>query len=82
ADGDNDYFLPRQLLSAGLTAFKMDIFNRWGELIYSTSSIDGRGWDGNFNDTKQPMGVYIYVVNAEFKNKVKRTFQGNVTLIR
>ncbi len=81
-DGLNDYFLPRELLSAGLVKFTMNIFDRWGVLIYSTNAITGLGWDGLYNDTKQPMGVYIYSIDAEFKNKVKRTFTGNVTLLR
>ncbi|MCZ2140497.1 MAG: gliding motility-associated C-terminal domain-containing protein [Bacteroidia bacterium] len=81
-DGLNDYFLPRDLLSAGLTLFKMDIYNRWGELLFSTTSLDGKGWDGKYNGTPQPIGTYIYTINAEFKNGVKKTYKGNVTLIR
>jgi len=46
-DGLNDYFLPRELLASGLTTFTMNIYKRWGENIFSTTSIDGRGWDGN-----------------------------------
>lgn len=81
-DEVNDYFLPRQLLSKGVTAFHMSIFNRWGQLIFETSKIDGRGWDGMFNEKPQPSGVYIYLVEAEMKNGAKESYKGNVTLLR
>ena len=81
-DGVNDYFFPRQYLTKGLTNFKMDIYNRWGQLIFSTETIDGRGWDGNFNSTPQSEGVYIYVMDAQFKDGQKEHHQGNITLLR
>jgi gliding motility-associated-like protein len=81
-DGLNDYFLPRELLSSGLKSFKMDIYNRWGENIFSTSNIDGRGWDGKYNNLPQQVGVYVYLIEAEFINNVKKNFTGNVTLMR
>lgn len=75
-------FLPRELLSSGLTSFKMSIYNRWGEQIFTTSAIDGRGWDGKYNNVPQPQGVFVYVIDASFINNVKKTFKGNVTLMR
>lgn len=81
-DGLNDYFIPRELLGSGIKTFRMNIYNRWGENIFSTTSINGRGWDGKFNEKFQPMGVYVYTIDVEFINKVKKTYQGNVTLIR
>lgn len=81
-DGLNDYFFPREYLSRGLTAFRMEIYNRWGQLIFETSSLDGAGWDGRFNNTEQPVGVYVYVIDTTFKDGQKNHRQGNVTLIR
>lgn len=81
-DGLNDYFFPRQFLTRQLTEFDMQIFNRWGEKIYETKSLDGRGWDGDFNGNGQPQGVYIYLITAGFANGVHEKYQGNVTLIR
>ncbi|GAA4461641.1 hypothetical protein GCM10023093_06630 [Nemorincola caseinilytica] len=81
-DGMNDYFFPRQLLSKGLTAFKIDIYNRWGQQVFSGNALDGRGWDGNFNGVAQPEGVYIYVIDAEFRDGQKENHKGNVTLLR
>ena len=60
----------------------MNIYNRWGENIFSTEAIDGRGWDGKYNGKLQSLGVYVYVIDAEFINGVKKQYQGNVTLVR
>ncbi|PQJ11418.1 hypothetical protein CJD36_006340 [Flavipsychrobacter stenotrophus] len=81
-DGINDYFYPRQFLSSGLTKFKMDIYNRWGQLIFTTNSVDGRGWDGLYNGETQPQGVFVYIIDATFRDGKKEHHQGNVTLLR
>ena len=81
-DGVNDYFYPRQMLTRGLTSFNMNIYNRWGQLVYQTNSIDGRGWDGNFNNIPQPTGVYVYIIDATFKDGQVEHHQGNLTLLR
>lgn len=81
-DGLNDYFLPRQLLSKSLTGFKMTIYNRWGQEIFQTTSINGRGWDGKFNDKEQPSGVYVYIIDATIDNKHHEHYEGNVTMLR
>ncbi|MDR3679986.1 MAG: PKD domain-containing protein [Flavipsychrobacter sp.] len=81
-DGINDYFFPRQKLSEGLVTFKFNIYNRWGQLIYQTTNIDGRGWDGKFNSLDQPVGVYIYTIDATYKDGESESYKGNVTLLR
>lgn len=81
-DGANDYFFPRQMLSKGVKAFKMQIFNRWGQLIFETSRPDGRGWDGKFNDKDQPTGVYVYLIDVAFSNGRTEHYESNVTLLR
>lgn len=81
-DGQNDYFLPRQLLTEGLNRFRMQVFNRWGQRMFETTNLNGRGWDGRFNDKVQPMGVYLYRIEATFSNGRQEQYEGNVTLIR
>ena len=81
-DGVNDYFFPRNLLTKGLATFSMNIYDRWGVLIFQTTSIDGRGWDGKFNNVDQPDGVYVYMIDATFIDGQKEHHQGNVTLLR
>lgn len=81
-DGVNDYFFPRQLLSRGVTQFNFSVYDRWGVQIFQSTSLDGRGWDGKFNNKAQPEGVYIYVIDVQFMNGTTEHHQGNVTLLR
>ncbi len=81
-DGENDYFFPRTQLSKSVTNFKMQVFARWGQLVFETSRVDGRGWDGRFNEKELPVGVYIYVIDIVYSNERQEQYQGNVTLIR
>lgn len=81
-DGDNDYFIPRQLLSRSVTSFTMSVFNRWGQKVFESKNLDGRGWDGKFNGAMQPAGVYIYTVEVGFRNSTGEKYTGNVTLLR
>ncbi len=81
-DGVNDYFMPRPDAAKGLGTFSMSIFNRWGQTVFETDNIYGRGWDGRFNGSEQPQGVYIYLIDATFVDGQKETHKGNVTLLR
>lgn len=81
-DGLNDYFFPRQLITAGVVRFHLQVFNRWGEMMFETNSIDGRGWDGATSGKPQPQGVYVYQITAVFNNGTQEKYTGNVTLIR
>jgi gliding motility-associated-like protein len=81
-DGLNDYFFPRQLLSKSLNGFRMQIFNRWGQLIFETVKNNGRGWDGAFNGIAQPAGVYIYLIDVNIEGNRREQYRGNVTLVR
>ena len=80
-DGTNDYFNPRDYMK-GITSFDMTIYNRWGQQVFHTDAIQGSGWDGMFNNTPQPEGVYIYQLNATFKDSQRINKTGNFTLIR
>ncbi|MCW3121491.1 MAG: gliding motility-associated C-terminal protein [Flavipsychrobacter sp.] len=81
-DGTNDYFFPRQYLMKGLAGFKMDIYNRWGQVVYKTNSLTGTGWDGKFNNVLQPQGVFVYRVEVSFKDGHTEHHTGNLTLLR
>jgi gliding motility-associated-like protein len=81
-DGINDFFFPRQLLTKGLTMFNMHVYNRWGQMIFEATSLDGAGWDGKLNGIPQPEGVYVYSIDAVFKDGQIEHHKGNVTLMR
>ncbi len=81
-DGSNDFFYPRQLLTSSARKCHLKIFNRWGQMVFETRLKEGRGWDGRFNGTDQPAGLYIYHANIMFENGQEEQYQGNVTLVR
>jgi gliding motility-associated-like protein len=80
-DGLNNYFMPADLWR-GISQYQMDIFNRWGEQVFTTTNINSRGWDGKFGGKDQPVGTYIYQINVLFKTGQRKTYTGNVTLLR
>ncbi len=77
--GRNSLLKPIHLGDATLKNFS--IFNRWGLKVYESSDIN-TGWDGRYNGEPQPMGVYIYTIEAVTPAGRRFTKQGNVTLIR
>lgn len=67
--------------SEGYKNFNMQIFNRWGQLLYETNDIK-KGWDGKYNGTLSQQDVYVYYVNlTSFEDKPYK-FSGTVTLLR
>jgi hypothetical protein len=43
------------------------IFDRWGNLVFSTKSIPF-SWSGRFNDEEAMPGVYVLVLSWEFND--------------
>ncbi|MEX2513824.1 MAG: gliding motility-associated C-terminal domain-containing protein [Cyclobacteriaceae bacterium] len=58
-DGLNDTFLPK---FRGLEDFELHIFNKWGELVYSSFSLEDQGWDGMLRGKMSPNGNYVYKI--------------------
>jgi hypothetical protein len=62
---------------------KFEIFNRWGERVYSSTS-DAK-WDGTISGAVVNEGVYIWYLEYELirRGKVeKKTLSGDITVIR
>lgn len=80
-DGLNSTFYPQ-----GFFDFtSMEIYNRWGELMYYTEDLS-QGWDGTFNGDDSPMGVYFFVIRYELPDEegrvTKKRASGPVFLVR
>jgi len=63
------------------TVKQFKVFNRWGAEVFSTNNVD-EGWNGTWNGNPQPMGVYVFIVEAISPTGRRFYKQGNVTLIR
>ncbi len=57
------------------------IYNRWGQKVYETNVLDA-GWDGRIDGTMQPLGVYIWELDAVTSAGRRVHKQGNTTLLR
>ena len=57
------------------------IFNRWGNMVFETTNVE-EGWNGEYKGVPQPVGVFVYQVQAVTKSGKIFTKQGNVTLLR
>jgi gliding motility-associated-like protein len=77
-DNLNDIF---DVYGQFITDFEMNIFNRWGELLFTTSTL-GQGWDGSYKGNTMPEGTYTFV--AKITDHIGRTFKksGTVVLLR
>ena len=78
-DGVNDVF---QVAGAGLTDFKLSIFNRYGTIVYDFISPND-AWDG-YTTTGEPCsnGTYFYVLSANGVDGVKYSSSGCIQLFR
>ncbi len=64
-DGNNDVYAPGGI---GIREYSMQIFNRWGELIYFTD--DSKPWDGTYQGTDVMEGVYAVTFRVrDFKGR-------------
>lgn len=78
-DGMNDVL---HLVPFNITELRdFKIFNRWGQKLFETTDI-GEGWDGQFQDTDQEIGTYVYFVSALNKEGELVEYKGNITLLR
>ncbi len=75
---DNDIFHPNV---SGLKTYEIDIFNRWGEMIFSSNDLE-HGWDGTYNGTPQDIGTYYYYISYVCNDGNEYQKKGDVTLIR
>ena len=75
-DGKNDRFVVR---GTGIRNIDFRVFDRSGNLIYQTTSVDeamNTGWDGTKNGVNQPIGMYTWSINGAFVDGRRISFQG------
>jgi gliding motility-associated-like protein len=77
-DGLNDYFRPEM---RGIDDFEFHIFNKWGELIYSSYTKEDPGWDGTLNGTMSPNGNYVYKIRYTSIDGERGSKTGVFTLV-
>lgn len=63
----------------------LQIYDRWGNLLYSATDLDRTstdgGWDGTFNGQSVTTGVYIWKANIRYLDDHIEEFAGTITLV-
>ena len=58
---------------------KVQIFNRWGQLLYESQPYDA--WDGTYKGKDMPLGTYYYIIDLNDGGSTQ-TLSGAITIIR
>ena len=84
-DGNNDRWTINSSIS-GLILDQLSVFDRWGNLIFNRSNVlledTNNQWDGHYNGTLVPSGVYLYVLKYDDEDGDEITETGSLTVIR
>lgn len=70
-----------RVLGVGITAIDFKIYNRYGQLVFSTTDID-EGWDGTLNGKPLNQGVFVWTLEYSLINGIKGSKTGDVTLFK
>ena len=76
----NNEFKP-YIVFGNPTDYKMQIFSRWGELIFEGNDPNS-GWFGTKNGSDVPTGGYPYVIRFTASDGTAIEKKGIVTVIR
>jgi gliding motility-associated-like protein len=78
-DGQNDHF---RFIPVGITEYNFfRIFNRWGQLIYSSTDFR-TGWDGTIKGAPAPVDTYIWILEGKDFTGQTILRKGTVTLVK
>jgi gliding motility-associated-like protein len=80
-NGRNDVF--NVVTDFEVTDWSLEIFDRWGELVFKTQNSD-EGWDGTFNGSICQDGLYNYVLKFRPCHEpfIRRQREGTIQLLR
>lgn len=77
-DGVNDHFFGT---GQYMLKYQMQIFDRWGELLFYTENLDEK-WDGTFRGAKAQQGQYVYRFYIVDWSSLVHEYYGSVFLTR
>jgi gliding motility-associated-like protein len=79
-DKINDVF---KIFSSGVGFdIKIEIFNRWGEKLFSTNDARNQSWDGTYMGSDCKEDIYMYAIEYKDRYGNNKTKRGTVHLVR
>lgn len=64
---------------------QFQIFNRWGELVFSEKNVlptEFKGWDGTFEAKEAMQGVYVFMIRVKTRAGISEMLTGEVAVMR
>jgi gliding motility-associated-like protein len=79
-DGKNDILKP---ITAGIDHIEyFNVYNRWGQLVFSSGRSGSNGWDGKIGGKMAEAGGYVWTVKAVDYTGATHFQKGQVLLLR
>ena len=75
----NDVF--KAVIYGNVVSFKLEVYNRWGELIFSTTD-PYKGWDGKIKGVDISTTAFVWRCNYQLEGDKYKSETGVVTLIK
>lgn len=66
----------------GLKSMELNVFNRWGQIVFSSHSLVDVTWDGKFNGEILADGAYIYQVVGYASNNKYLQQSGTISILK
>lgn len=80
-DNTNEIFKP-SLIGVDEDNYEFLVFNRWGQLIFTTDDIN-KGWDGTYKNVLSQTDTYVWKINCQSKaTGEKFNYIGHVNLLK
>jgi len=77
-DGKNDIVYVH---NDNIKTLKFYVYDQWGNMLFLSQSPQ-KGWDGTYKGKLQPVGVYVYYLEAIMNDGQPVTKKGTITLLR
>ena len=74
----NNYF---SASTVGISELSVAIYNRWGELVFTSDRVDFR-WDGTYGNEEAKSDTYIYTIKYIANSGFEDSIVGHVNIIR
>lgn len=78
-DGNNDVW--ELDFTEKYPSLSVEVYTRWGEMVYSSNDGYKEPWDGNYNGEPLPVGTYYYIIELN-DDDFPEPISGPITIIR